>query len=114
MYSEMRFAIVTTNRDSEREKTTYPERNLHTEIAKRQVRRTTAMKGSITFKFSGDFDNYCVSTLRDGDLDSRDLDAIVALLDEEIRLKRLIAWGEITPTTADPTGIEQLRRHWSN
>jgi hypothetical protein len=114
MYSEMRFAIVTTNRDSEREKTTYPERNVHTEIAKTVSREDKAMKGSITFKFSGDVDNYCVSTLRDGDLDSRDLDAIVALLDEEIRLKRLIAWGEITPTLADPTGTEQLHRRWSN
>ena len=72
------------------------------------------MKGSITFKFNGETDNYSVRTLRDGDLDSKDLEAIVALLDEEIRLRRLIAWGEITPTAADPTGIGQLHVHWSN
>jgi hypothetical protein len=72
------------------------------------------MKGSITFKFSGDVDNYSVRTLRDGDLDSKDLEAIVALLDEEIRLKRLISWGEITPTPVDPTGAGQLHVHWSN
>jgi len=72
------------------------------------------MKGSITSKFSGDVDNYFVRTLRDGDLDSRDLEAIVTLLDEEIRLKRLIAWGDITPTPADPTGTEQLHLHWTN
>jgi len=72
------------------------------------------MKGSITFKFSGAVDNDCVRTLRDGDLDSRDLEVIVALLDEEIRLKRLIAWGEITPTPEDPTGTGQLHVHWSN
>ena len=72
------------------------------------------MKGSITFTFSGEIDNYRVRTLRDGDLDDKDLEAIVALLDEEIRLKRLIAWGEITPTPADPTGSEQLHVHWSN
>lgn len=72
------------------------------------------MKGSITFKFSGGVDNYCVRTLREGDLDCRDLEAIVALLDEEIRLKRLIAWGEITPNPSDPTGTHQLHVHWSN
>jgi len=72
------------------------------------------MRGSITFKFSGDIDNYCVRTLREGDLDSKDLEAIVALLGEEIRLKRLIAFGEIIPTASDPTGLGQLHVRWSN
>jgi hypothetical protein len=72
------------------------------------------MKGSITFKFSGNFDDNSVRTLRDGNLGSRDLEAIIAILTEEIRLTRLIAWGEIIPTPADPTGIGQLHLHWSN
>ena len=72
------------------------------------------MKGSITFKFSGDIEHYCVRTIREGDLDSRDLEAIVAVLHEEIKLKRLIALGEITPTAADPTGDGQLNVRWSN
>lgn len=72
------------------------------------------MRGSITFKFNGDVDDYRVRTLREGDLDNRDLEAIVAVLEEEIRLKRLIAFGEITPTASDPTGMEQLHVHWSN
>ena len=72
------------------------------------------MRGSITFKFSGDIDDYRVRTLREGDLDSRDLEAIVAVLDEEIRLKRLMELGEITPTAVDPTGIGQFHVRWSN
>jgi len=72
------------------------------------------MRGSITFKFSGDIDDYRVRTIREGDLDSSDLEAIVAVLDEEIKLKRLIAFGEITPTVSDPTGMGQLHVRWSN
>ena len=72
------------------------------------------MRGSITFKFSGDLDDYRVRTIRNGDLDSRDLEAIVAVLDEEIRLKRLTESGEIIPTGADPTGMGQLHVRWSN
>jgi hypothetical protein len=77
-------------------------------------RRRTAMRGSITFKFSGEIDNYCVLTLRDGDLDSGDLEAIVAVFEEEITLKQLIALGEITPTAADPTRDGQFHVRWSN
>lgn len=72
------------------------------------------MRGSITFKFSGDVDDYRVRTLREGDLESSDLEAIIAVLDEEIRLKQLIASGEIVPTAADPTGIAQFHVCWSN
>jgi len=72
------------------------------------------MRGSITFKFSGEIDNYCVRTFRDGELDGRDLEAIAAVVEEEIRLKRLIELGEIRPTSFDPTGISQFHVHWSN
>jgi hypothetical protein len=72
------------------------------------------MTGSITFKFSGGVDNYSVRTLRDGELDRRDLETIIALLEEEIKIKRLIASGEIIPTPADPAGIEEFHLHWSN
>ena len=113
MYSAMQFAIVTANRNAGRQKRP-DQKRFRPKIARFQIRRATAVKGSITFKFSGDVDNCCVRTLRDGDLDSSDLEAIVAVLDEEIRLKRLISWGEITPTLADPTGARQLNVHWSN
>jgi hypothetical protein len=72
------------------------------------------MKGSITFKFNGKAGDCSIRTLREGDLDSSDLEAIAALLDEEIRLNRLIAVGDIIPTSSDPTGIGQLHVHWSN
>jgi hypothetical protein len=114
MLSETRLAILTANRNPKRE-ILLPERGLsHCDCKKQQVRRTTAMKGSITFKFSENVDNYSICTLRGGSLDSRDLEAIVALIGEEIRLQQLIAWGEITPTPADPTGTGQLHVHWSN
>ena len=72
------------------------------------------MRGSITFKFSGGFDDYRVRTIREGELDRGDLVAIAAVLEEEIKLTSLIAAGEITPTPSDPTGIEQLHGHWCN
>ena len=72
------------------------------------------MRGSITFKFSANVDDYRVRTLTKGDLESGDLEAIIAVLDEEIRRKRLIASGEIVPTAADPTGIGQFHVRWSN
>jgi hypothetical protein len=72
------------------------------------------MRGSITFKFSGGIDDYRIRTIRDGELDSGDLEAIAAVLEEEIKLTRLIATGEITPSLSDPTGIEQLHGHWCN
>jgi hypothetical protein len=49
-----------------------------------------------------------------GELDSADLEVIAALIKEEIRLKRAIESGEITPTWLDPTGVGQLRDSWSN
>lgn len=55
-------------------------------------------------------DDYRVRTLREGDLESSDLEAIIAILDEETRLKRLIASGEIERTAADPTGIGAVPR----
>ena len=72
------------------------------------------MRGSITFKFSGGIDNYSVRSIADGELDNVDLAAIVAVLAEEIKLKELIASGEINPTPADPTGIGQFHIRWSN
>lgn len=72
------------------------------------------MRGSITFKFGGGVDKYCVRSFGDGELDSVDLEVIAALIEEEIKLKRLIASGEIKPTPADPTGIDQFQVHWSN
>ena len=72
------------------------------------------MRGSITFKFSGGIDDCRVRTIREGELDSGDLEAIAAVLEEEIKLTRLIATGEISKTLSDPTGIAQLRAHWCN
>ena len=72
------------------------------------------MRGSITFKFSGDVNNYRVRTIREGELDHGDLEAIAAVVEEELRLTRLIATGEIKPTQSDPTGMGQLQGHWSN
>lgn len=73
-----------------------------------------AMKGSITFKFSGDPNNYCVHISKEGELDSGDLQVIVTLLEQDIKLSKGIASGEITPTPSDPTGVRQLHNHWSN
>src|SRR5215813_2800185 len=89
-------------------------RNFQGEIANRRSKKGTAMKGSITFKFSGDVSNYCVRILREGELDHEDFEAIAAVVEEELRLTRLIATGEIKPTLSDPTGMGQLRVHWSN
>lgn len=72
------------------------------------------MRGSITFKFSGEVNNYTVRTLREGELDCGDLEAIAAVVEEELRLARLIARGEIQPSLSDPAGMGQLRAHWSN
>ena len=63
------------------------------------------MRGSITFKFSGGIDDYRVRTIKEGELDSGDLEAVAAALEEEIKLTRLIAAGEIRQTLSDPTGI---------
>lgn len=72
------------------------------------------MKGSITFKFSGETAGGSVRILREGDLDSGDLEVVAALVAEDLMLKRLIASGEIKPTLSDPTGFGQLHDHWSN
>ena len=72
------------------------------------------MKGSITFSFSGDSSDYCFQVSREGELDSEDLKVIVALLEEDIQLKKWIASGEIKTTSSDPTGIGQLHAHWGN
>lgn len=72
------------------------------------------MKGSITFRFGGDPDHYRVHTSQQGELDSRDLEAIAAVVREEIILQRSIELGEITPSLADPTGRGQLHDTWSN
>ena len=72
------------------------------------------MKGSMTFKFSGDPSDYRVHISKEGELDSGDLQVIVTLLEQDIKLKNGIASGEINPTPSDPTGIRQLHNHWSN
>jgi hypothetical protein len=72
------------------------------------------MKGSLTYKFSGDARDCRIYISRDGELDSTDLEVIAALLREDIKLKKAIESGEIIPTPLDPTGIGQLRDHWSN
>jgi hypothetical protein len=46
------------------------------------------MKGSVTYKFSGEFSDYRVHVCRLGELDSGDLEVIAALIKEEIRLKK--------------------------
>jgi len=72
------------------------------------------MKGSITFRFGGDPDDYRVHISRQGDLDSGDLEAVAAVLREDIILQKAIELGEIMPTPWDPTGRGQLRDTWSN
>lgn len=72
------------------------------------------MKGSITFKFSGEPSDGSVRILREGDLDSGDLEVIATLVAEDLMLNRLIASGEIKPTLLDPTGVGQFHDHWSN
>ena len=72
------------------------------------------MKGSITFKFGGDPDDYRVRITQEGELDSGDLQVIATLLAEDIKLTNWIASDEIKPTSSDPTGIGQLHGHCSN
>jgi hypothetical protein len=72
------------------------------------------MKGSITFRFGGDIDDYHVYTSREGELDSRDLETVAALLNEDIILQRSIELGEVIPTPWDPTGRGQVADRWSN
>jgi len=72
------------------------------------------MKGSITFRFVGDTDDSRVHISRQGELESGDLEVVAALLNEDIILQGSIELGEITPTSSDPTGREQLRKTWSN
>ncbi len=72
------------------------------------------MKGSLTFKFSGDPTDYRVHISKMGELDSRDLEVIAALLKEDIKLKKAVERGEIEPNSLDPTGIGQLGDSWSN
>ena len=72
------------------------------------------MKGSITFKFSGEPADGSVRILKEGDLDIRDLEVVAALVAENLLLKKLIALGEIKPSVADPAGFGQFHDHWSN
>lgn len=72
------------------------------------------MKGSITFRFGGDSNNYRVHITRQGTLDSADLEAVAVLLSEDIMLQKTIETGEIIPTVSDPTGRGQLHDTWSN
>lgn len=72
------------------------------------------MKGSITFDFNGDASDYRVHIARQGELDCDDLEVIVALLNEDILLKRSIESGIIKPNASDPTGRAQFHNIWSN
>ena len=72
------------------------------------------MKGSITFRFVGDPSDYQVYISRQGELDSRDLETVAALVKEDIMLQRSIELGDITPTDWDPTGRGQVADTWSN
>lgn len=72
------------------------------------------MKGSITFKFAGHANDSRVHVVRQGELDRVDLEVVVALVNEDILLKKLIESGEIKPTPSDPTGRGQLREMWGN
>ena len=72
------------------------------------------MKGSITFDFDGDASDYRVHIARQGELDTDDLEVIVALLNEDIMLKKSLECGKIKLTASDPTGRIQLRDTWSN
>ena len=72
------------------------------------------MKGSITYEFSGDSRDYRVHISREGELECADLEVIAALLQDDIKLKKRLASGEITPTPSDPSGIRQLHSRWSN
>ena len=72
------------------------------------------MKGSITFRFGGDRNDYRVHILRQGTLDSGDLEAVAELLFEDIMLQKSIETGKIKPTFSDPTGRGQLLDTWSN
>ena len=72
------------------------------------------MKGSITYKFSGDPRDYRVHISREGELECGDLEVIAALLQDDIKLKKRLASGEIKPTPSDPCGFGQLHSHWSN
>lgn len=80
----------------------------------RLARGMVFMKGSITFDFDGDSKDYRVHISRLGELDCDDLEVIVALLNEDIMLKKSIESGKIKPTSWDPTGRAQLRDAWSN
>jgi hypothetical protein len=72
------------------------------------------MTGSITYEFSGDARDYRVHISREGELECGDLEVIAALLQDDIKLKKRLASGEITSTPADPSGIRQLHSRWSN
>jgi len=72
------------------------------------------MKGSITFRFSEQQDDYRIRVFQQGDVDQGDLEAIAAMLQEDIRLIKLIAAGEIQPTPSDPGGLRRFHEHWSN
>jgi hypothetical protein len=72
------------------------------------------MKGSITYKFSGDPRDYRVHISREGELECGDLEVIAALLQDDIKLQKRLASGEIKPSPSDPSGIRQLHSRWSN
>ena len=60
----------------------------------------TAMKGSITYEFSGDPRDYRVHISREGELDCGDLEVIAALLQDDIKLR----------SSSRPARSKRLRR----
>lgn len=72
------------------------------------------MKGSITFRFGGNPDDYRVYVSKEGKLNSADLEAVAGLLAEDITLAKSVESGEIKRLSSDPKGLRQLCDTWIN
>lgn len=72
------------------------------------------MKGSITFSFDGDLRDYQVRVSKHGEFDSVDLEAVAALIAEDIVMAKSVESGEFKRLSSDPTGIRQLHDTWIN
>ena len=70
------------------------------------------MKGSITFRFCGNPDDYRVYVSKEGELNSADLEAVALLLADDIILAKSVESGEIKRLSSDP--IRQLCDTWIN
>ena len=72
------------------------------------------MKGSITFRFDGNPDDYRVDVSKEGELNSADLEAVAAMLADDIILAKSVESGEIKRLSSDPMGLRQLCDTWIN